>query len=414
MMNRGFVQSIRRPEKVDERRRGVNLRAHFPPTAWTFPLLGGLVFAVVACSGVNSAVERTLANTAANRKRAANHQTKATNAQTGAANESANAARVVERWRRDLGRGLRGPVAASGGALILATADGAVHTISPDDGRRYWRRRPGGTFRYSALDAEGRVYAVTETGDGLAHALSARDGRRLWRRAVGPSGHAPAVGDGAVHIHGTRGEVVSLDAATGEERWQARLDTGPAAAPVIMGPSVHFFTRSDEVHRLDARDGTLINVTALPAAVSGPPLSLEGRLVIPLYSGEVLALDPRTGAVETLAEVGEPVLAQPTVDDAGGIWLLTRRGAVWRVDPRSRRSDRVAELRGAASGSLALSRDAVYVGMLDGTLITLGLDGAERWRFRLDDSIVAPAVPVDGGLIVPLLRGAVVRLETPP
>ena len=75
----------------------------------------------------------------------------------------------------------------------------------------------------------GRIYTMGDR-DGAQHviALSDSDGREVWSARVGPVWDdeyagprgTPSVSDGMVYAVGTEGDIVALDAATGQERWR--------------------------------------------------------------------------------------------------------------------------------------------------------------------------------------------------
>ena len=81
----------------------------------------------------------------------------------------------------------------------------------------------------SVAVAGGRIYTMGDRG-GAQHliALSDSDGRELWSARVGPVWDdeyagprgTPAVSDGMVYAVGTEGDLVAVDAATGQERWR--------------------------------------------------------------------------------------------------------------------------------------------------------------------------------------------------
>jgi len=78
----------------------------------------------------------------------------------------------------------------------------------------------------------GRIYTMGDRG-GAQHlvALSDSDGREVWAARVGPVWDdeyagprgTPAVSDGMVYALGTEGDLVAVDAATGQERWRRNL-----------------------------------------------------------------------------------------------------------------------------------------------------------------------------------------------
>jgi outer membrane protein assembly factor BamB len=75
----------------------------------------------------------------------------------------------------------------------------------------------------------GRIYTMGDrNGSQQLIALSDSDGREIWSARVGPTWDdeyggprgTPAVSDGMVYAVGTEGDLVAVDAATGQERWR--------------------------------------------------------------------------------------------------------------------------------------------------------------------------------------------------
>ena len=89
----------------------------------------------------------------------------------------------------------------------------------------------GGGFSSVAV-VGGRIYTMGDLGDGqYALALDDRDGAVLWRTRIGPTWEdeylgprsTPTVDGERIYVMNTEGEVVCLEAATGEEVWRRSL-----------------------------------------------------------------------------------------------------------------------------------------------------------------------------------------------
>src|ERR1700722_6461176 len=92
---------------------------------------------------------------------------------------------------------------------------------------KVWREKVGGTkvpLRLGlALDIEGdTVYAAGQRGEVAAFNLN--NGHREWQtRTKLPLGGAVAFGDGKVVVGSTDGDVVTLDARTGQKLWSTNI-----------------------------------------------------------------------------------------------------------------------------------------------------------------------------------------------
>ena len=82
--------------------------------------------------------------------------------------------------------------------------------------------------------------------------------------------------------------------------------------------------------------------------------------------------------------------------------MLNRNAELWRVRVGARAGEKLASLDGAARASLAVTRDRLLVGRLDGKLFLLDMDGRVLWERDFEDSIVAPVTVANGALYVPL------------
>jgi outer membrane protein assembly factor BamB len=156
----------------------------------------------------------------------------------------------------------------------VAPTSGAPAT--PTGFKELWRRPTQGG--YSEVAAVGNVALTMESRQGTDYVVSldAATGRERWSTAVGPTyrGHdgshdgpiaTPAVEGSDVFAVGPHGVVVALDLETGRERWRHDLVKGFQAAapvygfgssPVVDGDRVIVMTGGEKSHGLLAFDRT--------------------------------------------------------------------------------------------------------------------------------------------------------------
>lgn len=329
----------------------------------------------------------------------------------GYADELAPEDNVGVTWRIRTGRGLLAPLIVRQGVLLAATSDAQITALATEDGAHYWTRGFEGTIRGGVVAAGGRVFVTTERRSGKAYALELRDGETIWERTVGSSPFTPLLNGDTVVIATEGGNVFALDAATGGELWQTPLPGAAETTVVSHDGSLLVATATDTLFRLDRSTGRISARHPLPASVSAPPALKENTLVLPLYNGQLMALELPQLDIVWSDSLGAPILAAPAVSPDGSVYALTADATVWRVPDGSDRAEEVVALGGAARGSLMLVRDRIIVGRLDGTLFLLRMDGSVIWTKELDESIVAPATVTGGAVYVPLLRGGIVKLR---
>jgi hypothetical protein len=133
-------------------------------------------------------------------------------------------------------------------------------------------------------------------------------------------------------------------------------------------------------------------------------------LLIPLHNATLIGLHARTFERVFETSLDAPVLAPP-VQLGGTAYVLSQNAVLWSIAGGTAR--RVAELAGAARGSLAAVEQSLVVGLLDGRLVALDAGGRRLWEFQLPRSVVSPAVASGAALFVPMINGEVWKLEQP-
>ena len=160
----------------------------------------------------------------------------------------------------------------------------------------------------------------------------------------------PAIAAGRVFIGVDTGSVYSLDAATGCSYWTFQADAGVRTAITVTTSTAYFGDIKANVYAVDASTGKQlwkVHVEDHPSArITGAPKLFEGRLYVPVASGEegaggqpnyacctfrgsVVALDASTGRqiwkTYTIADA-----AQPVGKNSNGVQRYAPAGAgVW-------------------------------------------------------------------------------------
>ena len=171
--------------------------------------------------------------------------------------------------------------------------------------------------------------------------------KRTWRVEIGEGYSSPVVAGGHVFVHGRRDpeEIVeSINLADGKVLWQQKYQAefkknqyavemakGPNATPLVAGNRL--FTLgvtgllnawdTDTGKQLWSRDfSKSIDTSKLFCGTAASPLIVDGRLVVQvgsdIHGGQVLGLNPATGATEWEWHGLGPGYASPVVVDLGG------------------------------------------------------------------------------------------------
>lgn len=263
--------------------------------------------------------------------------------------DDADPAAIVERRAASIGPATGGQEwTTAGGGL---TNDPGNQSVSISGGRA-WRAPIGSTggsltsdaLRGSArpVSAAGRIFVYKPNGDVIALSTN---GARIWTRSLRPEGERDVGPGGGVAVSGNRvyaatgyKQLAALDAATGQVAWTIDLDAPARSAPTAGAGHVFVVTQSNEVYAINQDDGTQawsyvgIDETAGLLSAANPAV-VGNQVIVPFSSGEVMALNIKTGepqwvdgvtrgfrtlAVSGLADVSaSPVVAGGTVFATG-------------------------------------------------------------------------------------------------
>lgn len=220
-------------------------------------------------------------------------------------------------------------------------------------------------FRITAdpVVAEGRAFTLD------AHATvaaTARDGTPLWRRDLRPawagrgaaSGGGLAYAEGRLYVTSGYGQLVALQAATGDVLWTKRFDAPVTAPPTVRGSRVYAIATDSTAWALDAATGKVLwQRTGAPSAAGmvggAAPAATERMVFLPFPSGEVAGLMPANGV------------------------------ELWRSQVAGRRLGRAHAGVSDISGDPVVVGGTVYVGNRSGRVVALDADtGEQRWSAR--------------------------------
>jgi outer membrane protein assembly factor BamB len=247
------------------------------------------------------------------------------------------------RWSAELGSSIAGAVSVEGDRALVATVGeqqtpGSVAALDRSTGEELWRTGEDvirGNLVSAAVAADGRILVLEPSS---VVALDPSDGRLLWRtEIVNPlttpfspeaiAAMAPVSADGWVFAVDVTGRVYGLDAETGAARWDHALNDRSPLTPAVL---------------------------------------TDDHLLVPANSGELSALDPRTGHLlfrvdagasflRGLADAGDVLVAVTGVADAGIVAFGEDPDGVLIDEPSPTTLDLGKLLAGFALGALPVA-----------------------------------------------------------
>jgi outer membrane protein assembly factor BamB len=224
--------------------------------------------------------------------------------------------------------------------LVLRRVAGIAAPARAEPGGRaalpVWTFEAGSPLWAGPTFAGGVVYVGGA--DGQVHAVEAATGRKRWSfRAGGAIRTRPTVSNGAVYVQADDGFLYRLSAATGDERWRVRVVEKPIERLPFDNPNSRYDRFGSDV------------------TVSG------GRLYLGTHDGNVLALDPASGARAWSFATGDAVLAAPAVD-SGRVYVGSFDKHVYALDAATGQLVWKRDTRGAVVSTPAVAGDRIVVG----------------------------------------------------
>ena len=175
------------------------------------------------------------------------------------------------------------------------------------------------------------VFVSTDGGDIVA--LDANSGDTKWKRDIGsPSDSAPAVAGDLVYL-GTRDHrVLALNRVSGQPVWERDVGNIVLGSPIVSNGTLYIGSTNGELTALDAATGAFRWSAEANGWVVSHPVT-DGSVVAAASLGErFITADPETGRRRLVFYSGTPVAGGPVMAD-GRAFFATNRGGVWAVDP---------------------------------------------------------------------------------
>lgn len=265
-----------------------------------------------------------------------------------------------------------------------------------DDGERRIVYPPVATDNaIFTLDAGGRVAGWSVDG-----------GRQLWRVDPTPEdeedgfGGGLAYDDGTIYFSSGFAELVALDAASGAERWRARLGTPSRTAPSVDGGRVFAITIDNRLQAIDAETGrALWSFDAPPATATllggAAPAAAGGAVVAATTTGELVAFGAANGRVtwdDTLTAVRRvgvaeaiPAVRAPPIISGGQVIAVGAAGFIAGIDFAT--GGRLWDRTIGGSEPPAVVGDFIYLVTDRGQLAALRRsDGKVVWAIEMRDA----------------------------
>ena len=200
-------------------------------------------------------------------------------------------------WKKDLGQTPPGPLAIDGD-LVFTAAGRKIVAISLPTGDVRWTIDLE-TDATDLLAGHERVYFVGA--DGALHCLRQRDGRTLWAssthtRIVG----RPVTDESSVYFVGLDNRLLALERYGGNRRWKASLGARPTPGLALANGRVIVPLASGELLVHVTKTGQRASVLPVAQPGSGADTSSKLEAMAVTDAGLIVRLTTSSGGVQTL------------------------------------------------------------------------------------------------------------------
>ena len=309
--------------------------------------------------------------------------------------------------------------------------------LSPQP-KRAWSADAGvgsssqGRLTASPIVSNGRVF-VLDT-QATLRAFNASNGGRLWSKSLAPTneeedeGYGGGVASDGNMVYATTafGNIMAMDAATGELLWGKRIDGPIRAAPTVANGQVYVTSISNEVFCLSAADGSILwkfegVAEAASLLSSTSPAVNNGVAVIPYTSGEIIGFNVsdgrplwgdslvRTGNLSSLASLND-ISGRPVMEGNQAI-AISHSGRMIAVNAQT--GERLWSKNVSGTQTPWIAGPYVFVITDDRVMLALTRDeGRVRWSRELPvEQVWSGPVLAGGRLIAVSSQGLMINVN---
>jgi outer membrane protein assembly factor BamB len=255
-----------------------------------------------------------------------------------------------------------------------------------------WRYDSGGEITSTAAVADGLIFFTGKRGD--LFSVDAASGELRWQAHLGEYvlGSSPAVVDGSVYVAGGFG-LYSFEAETGKERWKLPIQYAAQSSPTVSGGMVYVASQDGRLYGVDTQTGQQQWSYNAEGLIFSSPAASGPLVYIGTDDGQIHAVSAESGNRVWKAKIGGTIFASPAI--SGNTLIVTGHGgSVVALDTSN---GSVIWTNGGVSGasSAAIVGNKVIVGGDDGGIHALSLDSGDSiWLYPTGSKVTSSPVVV--------------------
>jgi outer membrane protein assembly factor BamB len=251
-------------------------------------------------------------------------------------------------WQVRPGGPLRGAPTVAAGTAYVVSQDNQIFSLNAADGKTKWTQAAAleiaGVFGTAApAFAQGTVVAGFSSGE--LNAYRYENGRVVWNDALQRTtiqtsvatlndiDADPVIDGGQVIALGQGGRMVALELISGQRMWE--LNLAGISTPWVGGEWVFVVTDDAKLIAVHRQNGRVRWINQLvryqnPKSRGGPisyagPILAGNRLIVANTRGDLINVDPVTGATQSQINIRAPVSLSPVVANST-LYILDDNG----------------------------------------------------------------------------------------
>ncbi len=252
-----------------------------------------------------------------------------------------------------------------------------------------------------------RVFVATR--DGMVTSLDRDSGATVWQ-APGPARRVISAGAGSLVARGLDGTLASLNPKDGATRWTAASGVKGDLAALVTKEIV--VVAGEGLAAFDTATGRSLWSAPPGSVATAPPTLVSSCLALGEADGTLRCLDPMTGASRWVFPTRSALLAAPTADGAGRLYLGTTDRRVLKLDAADGKLRWHWKVGADVQAEPAVSAEKVLVAGFDAVLYAFHAgNGNLAWRSALPSRPLSAPLVGAGWVIVACLENEILGFD---
>jgi len=289
--------------------------------------------------------------------------------------------------------------------------------LNPPFRSSLWSFQAGKLLEFQPIVVKDRIYFMDK--DGTFFALSTDKGRVQWKRKIGSlNASAPAYADGrlfAVSLEPNQAVALRPNEHGSKVLWRHPLPGRSESSPLVHGGKVIFGCESGDIFALDEKTGKTKWTVSTAGPVKGGLAYSDGTVFAGNYAGEIFAIDASNGKVRWTAHTqgggllrGGGVYSTPAVA-WGRVYLGSLDGRIYSFVEKTgelawSHSTGAEVYPSPAAADTPHSPPTVYVGSQDKHFYALDArTGALRWEHPVNGVVLGSSSVVGETVYVAMI-----------